>query len=273
MNVLRFWKQFFFFGIRLWEGEGGEGGGGGGGEKSFTKSELDSAVAAAVDQAVTGLKTKNSELLDNHKKLQEQIKAYGDYTPEKLKELINKFDNDEESKLLKDGKIDELMDRRFEKERAQYDEKINETIKSRDEYKGLYEGVVESNNRQKISDMFMREAIEAGVRKEAIEDVVSHAIDNFSVNADTGDIEARDKDGHLRKTEDGEKLLTPKLFIESLKTGKPHYWPDSNSAGAEGAGHGQGSSGDTSKKIAAAAAAGDMVAFRKLRQGKKDDNK
>ena len=270
MNVLKFWKQCLFFHIRLWEGEGGSGGGSGeggsgeggsgeGGDKKFTQSDVEKAV----NEAVGGLKTKNDELLGKTKKLQEQLQQFDGIDPEKMRSMLKRFEDDEEAKLLAEGKVEELVEKRLSKATAQFDEKYSAIVAERDDFEGKWKISDAKYNKRVINEVMMKAAVDAGVRSEAIEDIVIQSRDIFTVGEDE-ELEARDKDGNLRKI--GEKLLTPKTFIESLKETKPHYWPDSQGAGAQGRrGESGGMQADIDAKLQAAAASGNMKEYRRLR--------
>jgi len=251
-----------FYGLRLWEGD--EGGGGEGGEgdenKAFTQKDLDSAV----EKAVGGLKTKNQELLGNMKELSEKLKSYGDIDPKKVREMMAKFENDEDQGLLKEGKIDELVAKKVDKIRAEMQDELQGVVSERDDFKMKYISENERFNNHVVSESVMKKAINAGVRKEALDDVVTAAGPIFKIGED-GEPEARDKDGNLRRI--GDKLFTADNWIESLRETKPHYWPDTSGAGASGArGQSGGKQGDLAARIQAAAAAGDHKEYRKLRE-------
>ena len=74
-------------------------------------------------------------------------------------------------------------------------------------------------------------------------------------------IEARDAEGKLAVID--KKVMTTKNWIEGLKDTSPHYWPESEGAGA----HGGSTGGDTDyhTKLNDLATKGDMKGFRALR--------
>jgi len=121
-------------------------------------------------------------------------------------------------------------------------------------YKTLYESKV-------IDDGIRAEATKAGVRSEALSDVLLRGRGVFSLD-DKKQIEARDSEGKLAKTVD-DKVLTTKNWIEGLKESSPHYWPNSEGAGAHGSS--SVSDSDHTAKLKAAADSGNQAEYRRLR--------
>lgn len=99
--------------------EGGEEGGGGGGTVApEVQAQIDAAVAAAVATATSGLDAKNKELLGKLKLKDGELAKFAGIDPEKTKQLLAKFENDEEAQLIAAGKMDEVVNRRIEKQKS-----------------------------------------------------------------------------------------------------------------------------------------------------------
>lgn len=98
-------------------GEGGEGGGGGT-VAPDVQAQIDAAVAAAVATATSGLDAKNKELLGKLKLKDGELAKFAGIDPEKTKQLLAKFENDEEAQLIAAGKMDEVVNRRIEKQKS-----------------------------------------------------------------------------------------------------------------------------------------------------------
>lgn len=226
-------------------------------------AEITSGVDLKINEAIDGLRTKNQELLDEKKQIQKTLKNFDNIDPTAAREALKFLEENEDAQLIKDGKINDLLDKRTSQLKSDHEAALNELMMKFDtekstnaSYKALFESKV-------IDDSLREAAILAKVRPEAISDVLLRGRDVFSLGPDKS-VEAREGD-KLRKTEDG-RVLTPTLYIESLKKVSPHYWPNSEGAGAHG-----GLTGDPSDRTAAlnrAAASGDMALFRKLRDAK-----
>src|SRR5690606_31926301 len=89
------------------------------------KETLAAKAREVVDKEVTGLKSKNSELLGLNKTIKtefEQFKGqFEGLDEEAVKSLLQQARQDEETKLIAEGKIDEVVSRRTERLRGDYD--------------------------------------------------------------------------------------------------------------------------------------------------------
>jgi phage protein len=96
---------------------------GGGSDKTYTQAE--------VDELVAGLKNKNGELLGSQKQLkadlanmQEQLKRFDGIDPEAVHNILKRFSDDEEAKLIAEGKIDEVLNRRTERMQGAHQKQV-----------------------------------------------------------------------------------------------------------------------------------------------------
>jgi len=223
-------------------------------------TELNDAHRLKMDEEVAGLKSKNAEILDERKKLDLKIKEKFDF--DAAKEALEFLENNKDAKLIKDGKTDELIEKKLSQVRSDHEAAMGELmqqLKSANDHGMLFEGLYKT---KMVEDSLREAAIAAKVRPEAINDVLLHGRTVFSL-AEDNSVEARDAEGKLKKTID-DKVLTPTNWIEGLKKTAPHYWPDSVGAGARGGG--AGDEGDLTAAINRAAQKGDMVEFRRLRK-------
>ncbi len=222
---------------------------------------MTNAAKTQVDEAVSGLKTKNAEILDEKKALDTKLKTFDGFDVEKAKTATDFYNKNKDAEFLKDGTVEELIEKKtsqltsdFETQIIELNGKLTTATEHGTNYQMLFEG-------KTIDDGVREEAIKAGMLPTAVEDAVLRGRGVFSLD-DNKLIEARDKDGKLAVTED-KKVLTVKNWVEGLKETSPHYWPQSEGAGAEG-GLG-GSDSDYTKKLADLAAKGDMKGYRALR--------
>lgn len=214
-----------------------------------------------LDEEVNGLKSKNAEILDEKKKADKRLKELEDFDFDKAREAMEFLENNKEAQMIKDGKTEELIEKKLSQVRSDHEAQlgeINQTLQSEVERANTYEGLYKT---KMVEDSLREAATSAKVRPEAITDILLHGRNVFSL-AEDGSVEARDKDGKLKKTVD-DKVLTPFNWIEGLKKSSPHYWPDSVGAGARGGG--QGDEGDLTAALNKAAASGNMAEYRRLR--------
>ncbi len=239
-------------------------------EEAYTISmqTVTEGIQTKIDAAIEGLQNKNVELLGEKKAVQEKLAKFADITdPEKALEALKFINENEDAQLIKDGKIGEIIERRTSTMRIEHEnaltdlaEKLESSLTGETHYKGMYE--------TKVMDDAMRAvAVTAGVRAEAVPDILLRAKSMFSLD-DKGEPEARDSGGKLKKNDDG-NVMTPGVWLEDLKVTSPHYWPTSRGSGAVGGN--LGADADTTAKLADLVAKNDMAGYRALRakmQGK-----
>lgn len=233
------------------------------------QEKLNAQEADNINKEVSGLKNKNDELLGGQKTLKEKLAAYDGIDPEKTRKILADIEKDKDLQMLKDGKLDELVEKRANDYKVKYDDKLKgvqtdleKITGERDTYKSKFEQHLVGQSVGKV-------ALDAKALPTALDDITRRAMDVFQVT-ENGELEARNADGTLMKTEEGD-LLTPARFIEKLKSEAPHYWPPSQSGGLGGDGDDSGS--DLDKRMEKAANEGDMETYEKLRAQKKKAQK
>lgn len=224
-------------------------------------NELNDANKLKLDEEVSGLKSKVAEILDEKKQFEKKLKEFEGFDMESAKEAMDFLQNNKDAQLIKDGKVEELIQKRTSQLVSDHETKMIEMtsiIKEAQQKGDLYEQLY---NTKMVDDGLREAAVEAKIRPEAILDVLLHGRAIFQL-AEDGSLEARDKDGKLRKTAD-DKVLTTKNWIEGLKKTAPHYWPMSEGTGAIG-GFNDGDAVENA--VTDAAEKGDMTSFRRLRK-------
>ncbi|MBV7434497.1 hypothetical protein KRX19_05590 [Cardiobacteriaceae bacterium TAE3-ERU3] len=215
---------------------GGEGGGSGEAEKgdsdkTYTQAEL--------DEIVSGLKSKNGELINKQKEAkkaaqeaQEHLKQFEGIDPDTVKSIIKRFSDDEEAELIKAGKVDEVLNKRTERMQQAHEKEV-----------AKYKAELEKANKraEKFTDRVLADEIraagsETGIHKSAYDDAIYRAKGAFEVNED-GEIVA--KEGVL---DSSGKPLTPKAWFEDMKEKAPHWFP-----APQGGGLGNNAGGRVSK--------------------------
>jgi hypothetical protein len=225
---------------------------------SFIESKTKEAATAAADAAVTELKTKNAEILDEKKKLQGLMAKFDGLDVDKAKKAMDFIEKNETARLIAEGKSDEVIEQLTEKLRLKHQEQLDELTKKLSDSESTATTFRSRYEQKMVDDAIRAAASKAGILPEAVEDVLLRARSTFSFGED-GAIEARDAKGNLVKHE--EKLLTPELWVTNLPR---HYWPASAGSGFEGK--------DVSKidaQLDSAAKSGDMKKYRALRKRQK----
>lgn len=213
--------------------------------------ELQAIIDKQVNEQVAGLKAKNSELLGKLKEQNDNLKRFEGIDPEQVKGILQRFDNDEEAKLIAAGKIDEVINKRTERLRHDIDKKL-QTEKQRADQAEQFANKFRS---RVLADEIRAAAGKAGALTSAQEDLILRAKGIFQIN-DEGQAIAVDNEGDPVMGKDGRTPLTPIEWVDSLKESAPHLFPTASGTGAgnnkQGSAHlkrSQMSSGDKAEYI------------------------
>ena len=251
------------------DGNGNDLGGGGSGDgnqdpdkpKTFSKADLDAAVAAAVKNTSDRLSAKNNELLDELKTAKSNLKQFDGIDAEKTKQMLAAFENDQDLKDIAEGRHEDVFKRRTEKIEAGYrstieglQTELDDTKKTSTHYKDKFESL--SIDRTAM-EFFTKHKGEPT----AMEDIALRARKVWRLEGD--DIVARDQAGELITGENGQ--ITMEEWIVELKKSAPHLFPSSQSAGPSG-NTDTGGGFTISEQMQQALKTGNHKEFRKLRQ-------
>jgi hypothetical protein len=242
-------------------GDDGAQGGGSGGEGDATPSEKETQMLAELSK----LRAKNTELLGEKKKAVAKAAEFDGMDPKELgvlRELGKRLENDQEVKLISEGKLDEVINRRTERFRIDMESKMDTMVESMTKVTQERDSYQQRHNNY-VVDVNLRKAAEKeGVLPEAIDDVVMRGRTIFNSIEEDGNILSRDAQGELHKGEDGQ-VLTPTSFVKDLKSKAAYYWPQSKGGGLNG---GQFKDMDTATaSLNKSAGSGDATAYRAAR--------
>ncbi len=199
--------------------------------KSYTQEQ--------VDQLIGGLKNKNTELLGKLKEQKtavneasERLKQFDGIDPDVVHTIIKRFSDDEEAKLIAEGKIDEVLSKRTEMMKSSHDKELQKLHAELEKAQAVA---------AKFTDRVLADSIRAagsdiGIHKAAYEDAIYRAKGAFEINED-GEVIA--KEGML---DSQGKPLTPKAWFEDMKEQAPHWFP-----APQGGGMGNNATGNASK--------------------------
>lgn len=218
--------------------DGGNGGGGGGIEIT---PEIQKLIDERVASEVTGLKSKNNELLGTIKQQKDNLARFDGIDPDAVKTILQRFSDDEEAKLIAEGKIDQVLEKRTERFRADSDKQINAAVARAEKA----EGFANKFRDRVLADAIREAGTKAGALSTAADDLILRARGTFKVN-DEGEAVAVDTDGNAILGKDGKTPLSPIEWAESLKDTAPHLFPAAEGTG--GGGHKPGGGGANLKR-------------------------
>lgn len=229
--------------------------------------EIKAAIQAAVVEAVKGLKDKNAELIKDKKELKDELGSLKSKVDgldlDAIKVLLDKSNQDEESKLIAEGKIEEVIQKRTEKMREEH-EKLLKAEKERADKAETY---ANKFRQSVIQGQIVQAAVEMGALSEATADIAFLAQSQFSLD-ENGKAVAIDANGEVVIGKDGSNPVTPKEWVEGLRENKPYFWPKANGSGSPGSGTSIKKWSDYTEVERAALARENPTAFQQLLQTK-----
>lgn len=239
----------------------------------FTQEQMDTAIAAAVLKSSDDLKTKfgtdKSEMMSDLKSAKEKLKSFDGVDVDKMKIMMGAFENDQDLKDIADGKHEDVIKRRMEKEKSEYTAKVTGLT---DENEALT-GTVGSLT-QKVTDLMINSSVVSEFVKEkglegALPDVVLRAKSIFKVEGE--DVIARDEKGEIITGAKGPMTITE--WVTGLKKTAPHLFPGSSGSDTPGGGEPLDPENGLDAEIQAAIKAGDQKEYRRLRKKQKEGKK
>lgn len=184
-------------------------------------------IKDAVDLEVAGLKTKNQELLGTMATQKDQLKQFEGLDPAALKAMKDRLDQDEDVKLLAEGKKNEVIEKYTQRMRADHQTQLDAAearVQAESQRADIYKSSVLDNQIR---------AVTAGMHPQAVEDALLHARTIFSLDA-KGKAVKLDSEGRPELGKDGSSSFSPAEWIETQKELKPHWFPAGNSGSGSG---------------------------------------
>lgn len=190
------------------------------------KPDIDAMIREAVEREVTGLKQKNAELLGKLKEKDQSLKPWEGMDPDQVKKLMERLGQDDEARLIAEGKIDEVVNRRVKSFVEQTSRKL-ETTSAELEQTRAEAQQYSTRYRQAVVDNAVARSL-TGIEDGALPRIQREVRDWFEVD-DQGEIKPTDK-APLRK--DG-KPISLKELGDHLQETTPFYFKRSAGAGAQ----------------------------------------
>lgn len=195
---------------------------------------------------VSSLKSALQQERKNVKEAKDLAKSiedkYKDIDLEKVRDMMSKLDKDGEAQLIAAGKIDEVVSKRSEKLRAEFEKRLQEAASKTDAEKARA-----ARFSQRVLDNNIRAAAtKAGLHPGAVEDALFRARTMFSVD-DDGNALQLDEHGKPVFGKDGKTPFTPVEWLESMKDTAPHWFPAGSAGGGAQGGRDTGN-GKTIKR-------------------------
>lgn len=228
------------------EGNAGAGNAGAGagstgaqGGAQFTPPDLTNAeVKKWFDSQVQGLAANKEAILaekrrleENYNALQAKVKPLGDL--DKLGEQLKKMGDAEDTQLLREGKVEELVSRRLTAAQKRHEEALSLKDKDLAKFQKALEEKQAKVRELTIDRAITEAAVKLNVHKTALKDVLTRGRQVFSLTDDYK-IQAVDGSGIIINAPDGRTPLNPESWVESLREEAPHLFPASSGTNSRG---------------------------------------
>lgn len=169
------------------------------------------------------------------RELQRLQKQFEGIDPEIVKKVFAQLDQDEEAKLIAQGKVNEVIQKRTEKMREEHARLLNaETTRANNA-----EAYANKFKQSVVQGQIVQAAVELEAPPEATADIAFLAQSKFVLDEDSKAV-AVDEDGEVIIGKDGKTPLSPKEWVESLREQNPYFWPKANESGAPGSSNTKG---------------------------------
>lgn len=172
-----------------------------------------------------------------------QLQQFEGFNVDDMKELMKRFQNDEEMKLIKEGKIDEVVNRRTEK----YRQSVEVQLEAERNKTKTAEERIKSYEQRVLDEQIRAAASKAGIHAHAVDDALFRARNLFKLN-DEGVAIQTGADGKPVLGKDGHTLFSPTEWLESMKESAPHWFPVQASGGGTKGDGGRPTGGKTIKR-------------------------
>lgn len=173
----------------------------------------------------SALDKERNEKKERDRQLREMQKRYDGIDPDKTREMLTRLEQDEEAKLIAEGKMDEVIQQRTERMRAEHERQLQQAQQQAETAKSF----AEKFRGRVLSDEVRAAASEVGLVDTASRDAYLHAQTMFEVD-DEGNVVAKEEAGFDTQG----KPLTLKAWLESMRDTAPHWFPQPKGSGAPG---------------------------------------
>lgn len=185
-----------------------------------------------VDEQVSGLKAKNSELLGKVKEAQEKTKQYDGVDFEKIKNLQAQMESNEEMRLLADGKVEEVVSRRVELRDKEWENRYGALDGKVKEYETILRQKEERLTELVIDGQIREAFVQLGYEATALDDMIRLGRHVFIMD-ENGTAVPRDSHGNIIYGKDAKTPITSSQWLESLAEKKPWLRGASKGAGTQ----------------------------------------
>ena len=200
------------------------------GTDTSAASDTAALIAAAVAKETEGLKANTARLLEENTKYKATLKNFEGIDPEKTKAMLSHFENNEEQKLIAEGRIDDVIQRRVAKREESVAQQIAEAQAEVEKAKAFA-----TRFNAKYLQGELRTAFPTDVHQSMSVPLLRELEQLFTLDEEGNVVP---KDGAMGKS--GKALYAPKEAIEDLRGQYPGFFVNGNSGSSSFQGAGKG---------------------------------
>jgi len=176
-----------------------------------------------------------------HSKTKHKLSQFGDLDPDEIHVKLDRIAELEAASggNIDDDKINTIVETRIKTKTSPLERQIQKLTSERDELTGTVASYQTKETKRTIHDVIRKAAGTAKIRDTAIEDALLVGENIFQVD-ESGNVVTRDNVGVTPGVD-------PFVWLSEVKTSRPHWWPESQGAGAKGGDGGVGGKNPFSK--------------------------
>lgn len=152
-----------------------------------------------------------------------QAKEFEGLNAEEMRNVFAKFETDEEKKLLKDGNLDAVVEKRLEKMRGDYEKKLKDSNDATAAAEATKQRWLD-----RVRDSYLREAA-AKLHPSAIDDAILRGRSMFTLDESGAPVQM--EDGAVKIGKDGKSPYSPAEWLDGMRDIAPHWFPSTGSGG------------------------------------------
>jgi hypothetical protein len=225
-------------------------------EATIEDEEQRKAIAEAISKDRAGLESNKQQVLDelkqernSRKKLEETVtglqSAFGERTPEDVKAMMERLENDEMTRLAAEGKTDEIIKKHREKWDAERKSSESALQQQLDELGQQKQTLEQQLTKELIDNRAMAAASKAGAIPESLDVVKMLAQSQWKL--EDGEPVLRNKDGEIVTGKKG-AITFDEWASEQLHESHPYLFPQPKGSGAPGNNGAKGAQANPWKK-------------------------
>lgn len=177
---------------------------------------------------VSGLKSALQKEREGRSTAEKALKAFDGLDAAEIRSLVEKFANDEEGKLIKEGKIDLVIQKRTEKVIAD----AKKQIEAAQQAAAAAEEKAKKWSTRVLDDNLRAAATKVGIHSHAIEDALLRGRQLFTLDDDGNAVQM--KDGTVVLSKDGKNPFAPTEWLETMRESASHWFPAQSGGGSQG---------------------------------------